>query len=106
MCVLSADWARSLRGVRLDVPEAVLTGDTAKLVCDYDLEEDALYSIKWYRGDDEFYRYVPKESPPSRVFPLPGINVDVSISHNTCPLCGIEKCARFLGNLVSPAMNH
>jgi hypothetical protein len=106
VCVFSADWARSLRGVRLDVPEAVLTGDTARLACDYDLEHAALYSIKWYRGDDEFYRFVPKESPPTRVFPLPGINVDVSSSHNTCPLCGIEKCARFVGNRVSLAMNH
>jgi hypothetical protein len=83
MCVFSADWAQSLRGVRLDVPEAVLTGDTARLACDYDLEHAALYSIKWYRGDEEFYRFVPKESPPTRVFPLPGIHVDVSSSHNS-----------------------
>ncbi|GFG35313.1 hypothetical protein Cfor_01360, partial [Coptotermes formosanus] len=74
------DWAQSLRGVRVDVPEAVLTGDTARLACDYDLEHAALYSIKWYRGLEEFYRFVPKESPPTRVFPLPGINVDVSLS--------------------------
>ncbi|XP_069682456.1 CD166 antigen-like isoform X2 [Periplaneta americana] len=74
------DWAQSLRGVRLDVPEAVLTGDTARLACDYDLEQAALYSIKWYRGDEEFYRFVPKESPPTRVFPLPGIHVDISLS--------------------------
>ncbi|XP_023711542.1 uncharacterized protein LOC111866636 isoform X2 [Cryptotermes secundus] len=74
------DWAQSLRGVRLDVPEAVLTGDRVRLACDYDLEHAALYSIKWYRGEEEFYRFVPKESPPTRVFPLPGIHVDISLS--------------------------
>ncbi|GLH08255.1 Uncharacterized protein GBIM_13528 [Gryllus bimaculatus] len=69
--------ATALREVRLWVPEAVRSGHAVKLACDYDLEEAALYSIKWYRGDQEFYRYVPKESPPTRVFALPGIHVDL-----------------------------
>lgn len=44
-----------------------------------------LYSVRWYFESEEFYRYVPKESPPSIVFPVSGITVDVSI---TCPfLC-------------------
>lgn len=67
-----------LRGVEITVPEAVPTGDIARLKCDYDLERELLYTIKWYRGDEEFYRFVPKESPPTRVFPLQGIHVDVS----------------------------
>lgn len=39
-----------------------------------------LYSVRWYFESEEFYRYVPKESPPSIVFPVSGITVDVSIS--------------------------
>lgn len=39
----------------------------------------ALYSVRWYFELEEFYRYVPKESPPSRVFPISGVSVDVSI---------------------------
>lgn len=62
----------------IKVPEAVRIGDTVTLSCDYDLEQVALYTIKWYRYDEEFYRYVPKESPPSRVFPMEHITVDVS----------------------------
>nr|CAI5828558.1 unnamed protein product [Callosobruchus analis] len=46
------------------------------LYCEYDLEGAPLYSVKWYRDGDEFYRYVPKEEPPTRVFPLPGLRVD------------------------------
>lgn len=70
--------ARCLRGVTVTVPRAVRAGHSVTLGCDYDLENQALYSVKWYRGSDEFYRYVPKEEPPTRVFPLPGLKVDVS----------------------------
>lgn len=69
-----------LRGLNLSVPRAVRAGHSVTLGCDYDLEDAPLYSVKWYRGLDEFYRYVPKEAPPTRVFPLPGLKVDVSIS--------------------------
>ena len=69
--------ASGLRGVQISVPEAVPTGEMVRLSCDYDLEKDQLYTIKWYWGDQEFYRFVPKESPPTKVFPLHGIHVDV-----------------------------
>lgn len=68
----------ALRAMQIRVPEAARAGSTVTLACDYDLEQAALYTIKWYRGDEEFYRFVPKESPPSRVFPMPAVNVDVS----------------------------
>ncbi|CAD6994102.1 unnamed protein product [Ceratitis capitata] len=60
-------------------------GNAATLSCQYDLEQAALYSVRWYFGTEEFYRYVPKETPPTLVFPVSGINVDVSynnISHH------------------------
>ncbi|XP_054277274.1 uncharacterized protein LOC128996162 [Macrosteles quadrilineatus] len=72
--------ASSLKGLRLVVPEAVRSGEMVRLACNYDLEGAFLYSIKWYRAEEEFYRYLPKEAPPTRVFPLPGIHVDVSRS--------------------------
>lgn len=69
-----------LKGVRIWSPEAIRAGESLRLSCDYDLEGVPLYSIKWYFGDQEFYRFVPKESPPTRVFPLSGdTSVDVSI---------------------------
>lgn len=67
-----------LKGMKLNVPRAVRVGHSVTLVCDYDLEEAPLYSVKWYQGTNEFYRYVPKEEPPTRVFPIPGLLVDVS----------------------------
>lgn len=70
---------QGLKGMKLNVPRAVRVGHSVTLVCDYDLEEAPLYSVKWYQGNNEFYRYVPKEEPPTRVFPIPGLLVDVSI---------------------------
>jgi Immunoglobulin V-set domain. len=67
-----------LRNVVVDVPVAVKPGATVTLQCSYDLEGDELYTVKWYKGKHEFFRYVPKELPHTRVFPLPGVNVDVS----------------------------
>lgn len=50
----------------------------ARLECHYDLDGEALYSVKWYKDGNEFYRYVPRDMPPAQVFPLPGVSVDVS----------------------------
>lgn len=60
------------------VPELKASGDSAILHCEYDLEGDVLYSLKWYKGDHEIFRYIPKDSPPSQFFNIPGIYVDVS----------------------------
>ncbi|CAH2107444.1 unnamed protein product [Euphydryas editha] len=72
---------RGLHNLEINVPNAVLVGETVTLECTWQLEdEETLYSVKWYRGREEFYRYIPKELPHTRVFPLPGIEVDISRS--------------------------
>lgn len=68
----------ALRDVSVTIPQAVVAGDTVALYCRYNLEDEPLYTVKWYKGQSEFYRYLPKELPNTQVFPLPGINVDVS----------------------------
>ncbi|KAH8251265.1 hypothetical protein KR032_004640 [Drosophila birchii] len=65
----------ALRDVRVRVPHAVKRGDKAILKCFYDIEDDSLYSVKWYRGRREFYRYTPKETPPMKIFHFPGLKV-------------------------------
>jgi hypothetical protein len=67
--------------VFVEVPEAVSLGDGAVFVCKYDLEGDPLYTLKWYKGSREFYRYTPKDLPLIKVFPMHGLtysDVDVS----------------------------
>jgi len=73
--------ATCLKDVFIEVPIAIREGTTAILRCDYDLEQEALYTVKWYKGRREFFRYVPKELPHTRVFPLATINVDVSLAY-------------------------
>jgi len=55
-------------------------GHSLSLECDYQLEGDSLYSLKWYRDDREFFRYIPQESPPVTIFLLHGISVSDSSS--------------------------
>lgn len=71
--------ARCLKNVRLEIiPEAVEQGHEATLRCFYELEEAPLYSLKWYRGHYEFYRFSPSENPPTKIFNFTWIEVDVS----------------------------
>lgn len=70
-------------------PAAVQKGEHATLRCLYDLQGEILYSVKFYRGLREFYRYSPSELPTSKLFPYPGINVDVSLIYfmHTIVMC-------------------
>ncbi|KAF9819973.1 hypothetical protein SFRURICE_016643, partial [Spodoptera frugiperda] len=70
-----------LRDIQLSVPEAVGVGSSATLGCRWALDVgETLYTVKWYHGAQEFFRFVPKELPNTRVFSQTGISVDVSRS--------------------------
>ncbi|KAI8125990.1 hypothetical protein CVS40_4074 [Lucilia cuprina] len=73
-------FTQSLRLVEVRIPNYVIKGSTAQLECLYDLDGEALYSVKWYKDGNEFYRYVPRDMPPAQTFLLPGVSVDV---HNS-----------------------
>ncbi|KAH8382818.1 hypothetical protein KR009_005418, partial [Drosophila setifemur] len=75
--------AHCLKDLKIFVPEAVITGNAATLSCQYDLEQAALYAVRWYFGQEEFYRYVPREAKPTFVFAVAGINVDLTNSDAT-----------------------
>ena len=68
----------SIRLVDVSIPPHAIYGSDTKLVCNYDLEGDNLYSVKWYRNGHEFYRYIPTDDPSTTIFRQPGIDVDVS----------------------------
>ncbi|CAA9994806.1 unnamed protein product [Nesidiocoris tenuis] len=59
------------------VPKSARAHSAVTLVCQYDLDGKPLYAVKWYRGNHEFFRYVPQESPSMVAFPVPGLVVDV-----------------------------
>ena len=46
------------------------------------MEGDTLYSVKWYRNEQEFFRYVPNDRPKLQIFPQEGIRVEVKPEAN------------------------
>lgn len=40
---------------------------------------ETLYSVKWYKDNEEFYRYIPKATPQQQSYKVEGVRVDVSI---------------------------
>ncbi|XP_060517763.1 uncharacterized protein LOC132696769 isoform X2 [Cylas formicarius] len=66
-----------LKDVILDIePRVVEYGRESTLRCSYDLENALLYTVKWYRGQFEFYRYTPKEHPSTKPLDLDGLYID------------------------------
>lgn len=66
--------------LEIQVPPSIMRGQPITLNCTFDLEGDILYSIKWYKNNVEFYRYIPSDNPPGQIYPLKGIFLDVSHS--------------------------
>lgn len=58
----------------MEVSTLVQVGETVELQCDYQLDTE-LYSIKWYRDNVEFYRFIPSEEPHTTVFIVPGMEL-------------------------------
>ena len=46
----------TLRVTRLVVPEYGEVGGEEQMTCHYQLDKDNLYSVKWYKDNQEFFR--------------------------------------------------
>jgi len=44
----------------------------------YDLEIDSLYSISWYKDNEEFYKYIARAEVNRHTHPITGVKIDVS----------------------------
>ena len=66
----------SMKG--LSVPGQLILGSSADLVCNYALAGSKLYSVKWYKDGQEFFRFMPSMDTQIEVFPVRGVSVDVS----------------------------
>ena len=62
----------------LTVPGQLILGSGASLGCDYNLEGSKLYSVKWYKDGQEFFRFMPSMDNKIEVFSVRGVNVEVS----------------------------
>ncbi|XP_066138143.1 uncharacterized protein [Euwallacea fornicatus] len=100
-CLFPAIWptCSALRNVQLKMPSAVVRGEDATMQCFYDLEGDKLYSVKWYRGTFEFFRFSPSEFPPIKQFKIRGINVREKDSRDTQVV--LERVSRDISGAYS-----
>jgi len=83
LCAATFQGVSSIRLTKTSLPPHAIVGDDVTLECNYDMEGDRLYSVKWYRNGKEFYRHIPSDSPPTAVFSQPGLVVDERQSTET-----------------------
>lgn len=70
----------SLKLIKFSVPQYKVRGESAILECKYELENEKLYALKWYKDNEEFYRYVPRSDSVKQSYNVEGVRVEVSIT--------------------------
>jgi len=80
MALISFSVIDSLSNLSVRIPEFIQKGHRADLTCSYNLGGDTLYSVKWYKGRHEFFRYMPTENPMIKTFPVKNMKINVSIN--------------------------
>ncbi|XP_013142434.1 PREDICTED: uncharacterized protein LOC106106402 [Papilio polytes] len=79
MSIVLQNCMLSLKLLELRVPSYIKLGSQPELTCHWELgPQDVLYSIKWYKDGQEFFRYVPRDPEPHRKYYLPGVEVHKS----------------------------
>ncbi|XP_058825795.1 uncharacterized protein LOC131685832 [Topomyia yanbarensis] len=94
--LLTISESLALRLTTVRIPTYKFRGESALLECQYELseqqlqtdqevatEDERLYSIKWYKDNEEFYRYVPSANHPIKTYKIDGIRVDPNQSDGT-----------------------
>lgn len=104
---ITIETTNSLRLSKLIIPSVKFRGENVLLECQYELnnhrnisnyvyengryhrrnnyfydneeDEEVIYSVKWYKDGEEFYRFVPKAKQPQVSYNFDGIRVDVSL---------------------------
>lgn len=71
----------ALRLSQLDMPPTTVVGDTIEMSCLYELDNDSLYAVKWYKNGHEFFRFVPQDSPNGQYLKMDGVKVDVGTTN-------------------------
>ena len=63
------------------IPPHAVKGNPVVMRCNYDMQGDNLYSVKWYYNQKEFYRYIPSDNPKVTIFDNnPGVTVNAKAS--------------------------
>lgn len=88
-CCLVGGGVEGVRITKLDVPAVALEGDQVHLRCDYEDEgHSSLYTLKWYKNEQEFFRHQPGLTPTDgddrcrshHPYHVDGVSVDCWVS--------------------------
>ncbi|XP_069182635.1 uncharacterized protein [Procambarus clarkii] len=67
----------NMKNLRVKVPRVAYIGDDVQLECTFPWTDPRyLYSIKWWKNNDQFYQYIPMNPYPKMTFNVSGITVD------------------------------
>lgn len=92
-----------MRILQLSVPSIVdLQDEEITLDCNYDMGGEELNSVKWYKDEEEFFRFIP-HGGGNLVFPVIGAHADelsqcntrhcsVTLSQLNRQSAGVYKC--------------
>lgn len=81
------------------VPKTAFEGHSVYLICDYSLPRgQKLYNLKWYKEEQEFWRYEPQAKPKFKALPVNGVNLEVR-----CQIFFFSE--GLLGLFLFPAIN-
>jgi hypothetical protein len=82
--------------VHTQIAQPFIFGSSADLFCTYNYSSTNaafatskypshanIYSLKWYKDNTEFFRYVPSEDEPIVTYDKTGVSVDVNRSNGT-----------------------
>ncbi|XP_072398010.1 uncharacterized protein [Diabrotica undecimpunctata] len=67
--------SNALRLTRMDAPPVADLRQNMTLDCHFDMGNEDLYAVKWYKDDQEFFRYMPRGQQKTLLFPVPGVQV-------------------------------
>lgn len=74
--IMNMRFGDTVKDLKLHLPTVVKLKSTVTMECSFKLEEsESLYSIKLYKGREEFLHFVPAFHPPYKVFSTKGVRV-------------------------------
>lgn len=80
----------------MTIPKYALKDSYLRLQCKYRLNPgESLYSVKWYKDGNEFFRFIPRDDPPAQDFQMPGVDIDVS-QYINCSLYRFPRPVRMV----------
>ncbi|CAG9854173.1 unnamed protein product [Phyllotreta striolata] len=75
LLLLNISYSSAFRLTSMNVPAVADPRGNLELDCRFDMGTEELYAVKWYKDEQEFFRYMPGQDPSIMYFPVIGVSV-------------------------------